>query len=85
MECLPTHCPDRNLAGVCSPVVRCRPVPEHPTVFYHLAVYDCRLHKVREAWTWLEHAFEIGDAVQIKLKAPDYPDLEPLRAEIREV
>ena len=54
-------------------------------MFYHLAVYDCRLHKVREAWTWLEHAFEIGDAVQIKLKAPDDPDLEPLRAEIREV
>ena len=59
--------------------------PEHPTVFYQLAVYGCRLHKVREAWAWLERTFEIGDADQIKLKALDDPDLEPLWAEISEV
>ena len=59
--------------------------PEHSTVFYHLAVYGCRLHKVREAWAWLERTFEIGDADQIKLKALDDSDLEPLWAEISEV
>jgi len=59
--------------------------PEHPTVFYHLAVYGCHLHKLGEAWTWLERAFNVGDTNQIKLTALDDPDLEPLWTEIAEV
>jgi tetratricopeptide (TPR) repeat protein len=59
--------------------------PEHTTVFYHLAVYGCKLRKLREAWSWLERTFEVGDANQVKLKALDDPDLEPLWTEIGEV
>jgi len=58
---------------------------EHPTVFYHLAVYGCHLHKLADARTWLDRAFEIGDGDQIKLQALDDPDLEPLWVEIREI
>jgi predicted Zn-dependent protease len=55
---------------------------EQPIILYHLAVYGCHLHRLWEAWTWLERAFEIGDPAQIKMKALDDPDLEPLGAEI---
>ena len=54
-------------------------------MFYHLAVYGCYLHRLREAWTWLDRAFGIGDVNQFKLKALDDPDLEPLRADIADV
>jgi len=59
--------------------------PEQTTIFYHLAVYGCHLHRLQGARKWLERAFEIGDANQIKLKALDDPDLEPLWAEIGEI
>jgi len=59
--------------------------PDQTTVFYHLAVYGCRLLRLREASKWLERAFEIGDAKQIKLKALDDPDLKPLWAEFGEI
>ncbi len=59
--------------------------PDQTTIFYHLAVYGCHLRRLREAGKWLERAFEIGDAKQIKLKALDDPDLEPLWAEIGEI
>src|SRR5438477_263094 len=36
--------------------------PEQTTMRYHLAVYACHLRKLGEAWSWLERAFEIGDA-----------------------
>ena len=51
--------------------------PDQTTMFYHLPVYGCHLHRLREAKKWLERAFEIGDAGQIKLKALGDPDLEP--------
>ena len=59
--------------------------PDQTTIFYHLAVYGCHLRRLREARKWLERAFEIGDAKQIKLKALDDPHLEPLWAEIGEI
>ena len=59
--------------------------PKQTTLYYHLAVYACHLQLLREAWSWLERAFEIGDARQIKLKALDDPDLEPLWTDIAEV
>jgi len=59
--------------------------PDQTTIFYHLAVYGCHLGRPREARKWLERAFDVGDAGQIKLKALDDPDLEPLWAEIGEI
>ena len=59
--------------------------PDQTTIFYHLAVYGCHLRRLREARKWLERAFEIGDAKQIKLKALEDPDLEPLWVEIGEI
>lgn len=59
--------------------------PNQTTVFYHLTVYGCHLRRLRDAMKWLERAFEIGDATQIKLKALDDPDLEPLWVEIGEI
>ena len=59
--------------------------PDQTTILYHLAVYGCHLGRLREAGKWLERAFEIGDAKQIKLKALHDPDLEPIWVEIREI
>ena len=43
---------------------------------YNLACYACRLGRLKEAWEWLEDAFELSDANQVKLMALDDPDLE---------
>ena len=59
--------------------------PEQTTALYHLAVYGCHLRRLRELKKWLERAFEVGEANQIKLKALDDPDLEPLWAEIGDI
>lgn len=48
------------------------------TMRYNLACHECQLGRLDLAKAWLEKAFEIGDAREIKLAALDDPDLEPL-------
>ena len=52
------------------------------TLPYHLARYCCRLGQVDEAKTWLEQAFAVaqekGEMDQLRLRALNDPDLEPL-------
>jgi tetratricopeptide (TPR) repeat protein len=59
--------------------------PSNPIIPYNLACYACQLGNLKEAWEWLEKAFDIGDAKKIKLMALDDPDLEKLWVEIGEV
>ncbi len=59
--------------------------PGHAMIMYNMACYACQLGNMEEAWDWLEDAFELGDAKQMKLRALKDPDLEKLWAEIGEV
>jgi len=59
--------------------------PKQPLIPYNLACYACQLGGHEEAWKWLEIAFDLGDAKQVKLMALQDPDLEPLRTEIGEI
>jgi tetratricopeptide (TPR) repeat protein len=52
------------------------------TIRYNLACYECQLGRPDQARDWLEKAFALGDASQMKLAALDDPDLEPLWLEI---
>ena len=45
---------------------------------YNLACYECQLGNLDRAKRWLEKAFELGDARNMKLAALDDPDSEPL-------
>jgi len=59
--------------------------PKQPLIPYNLACYACQLGDRQEARKWLEIAFALGDARQLRLMALKDPDLEPLRAEIGEM
>jgi tetratricopeptide (TPR) repeat protein len=50
--------------------------PKDWAVHYDIACYACRLGKLDEARAWLEKAFSLGDAKQLKQMALDDPDLE---------
>jgi predicted Zn-dependent protease len=52
---------------------------------YFLARYACRLGNKKEAWEWLEIAFDLCGAKEVKLLALDDSDLEPLWTEIGEI
>lgn len=52
--------------------------PESATMRYNLACYECQLGHLDLAKAWLEKAFEIGNAREMKLAALDDSDLEPL-------
>jgi tetratricopeptide (TPR) repeat protein len=59
--------------------------PKEWLIRYNLACYACQLGKRKEAWKWLEFAFDLGHPKIVKLMALDDPDLEPLWAEISEI
>jgi hypothetical protein len=59
--------------------------PNEWIIRYNLACYACQLGNHQEAWKWLEIAFNLGDANQVKLMALDDPDLEPIWADISEI
>jgi len=59
--------------------------PKEWLIRYNLACYACQLGNRKEARTWLELAFELGDPKQVKLMALDDPDLEPIWTEIGEI
>jgi predicted Zn-dependent protease len=52
--------------------------PASATMRYNLACYECQLGRMQQAKQWLEKAFALGDAKELKLAALDDPDLEPL-------
>jgi len=53
------------------------------TMRYNLACYECQLGHLDLARTWLEKAFKLGDATEMKMAALEDPDLEPLRRAAR--
>jgi tetratricopeptide (TPR) repeat protein len=59
--------------------------PKESIIPYNLACYACQFGKLKEAWDWLEKAFDLGDPKALKLQALDDPDLEPLWLEIGEI
>ena len=59
--------------------------PDEWQIPYNLACYSCQLGELKEAWQWLERAFTISDKVEIKTKALEDRDLEPLWKQIGEI
>ena len=55
------------------------------TMRYNLACYECQLGRLKQAKKWLEKAFQMGNAKEIKLAALKDPDLEPLWKRIGEI
>lgn len=53
--------------------------PTNELLPYNLACYACQLGRLEEARSYLEKAFALGDAQELRLKAQDDPDLKPLR------
>jgi tetratricopeptide (TPR) repeat protein len=58
-----------------------RRLPREENILYDLACVCCALNRPREGLAWLDWAMNIG-GYEIKLRALDDPDLEPLQAEI---
>ena len=58
--------------------------PKEWLISYKLACYACQLGKRKEAWEWLEYAFDLSGGTEVKLMALHDPDLETLRMEILE-
>jgi tetratricopeptide (TPR) repeat protein len=59
--------------------------PKEWRIRYNLACYACQLGNKKEAWKWLEFAFDLSGAKQVKLMALNDPDLETLWTEIAEI
>ena len=56
--------------------------PEDAILLYNLACYECLLGRLEQTKHWLQAAFEIGGAQELKPMALRDPDLEPLWREI---
>jgi tetratricopeptide (TPR) repeat protein len=56
--------------------------PSQPMIAFNLACYACQLGRLEEAREWLRKAIDLGDEKEIKTRALDDPDLEPLWANI---
>jgi tetratricopeptide (TPR) repeat protein len=67
--------------GVLLPVLQ--RFPKEYVMRYNLACYSCQLGRLDEAREWLKKAIALVGADTIKEMAVTDPDLEPLRAEIR--
>ena len=52
--------------------------PTDPTIPYNLACYTCQLGDLVAARDWLAQAFRLGNAMEIKGRATEDPDLAPL-------
>jgi tetratricopeptide (TPR) repeat protein len=59
--------------------------PKEWRIRYNLACYACQLGNKKEAWKWLEFAFDLSDSKAVKLMALNDPDLETLWTEIAEI
>ena len=56
--------------------------PGNELLPYNLSCYACQLEKLGEAKDWLREALTLGDPVELKQKAVEDPDLEPIWDEI---
>jgi Flp pilus assembly protein TadD len=56
-----------------------------PTIRYNLACYECQSGNLEQAKSWLEQAFLLGNAQEMKLAALDDTELEPLWQHIGEL
>jgi len=56
--------------------------PISATIRYNLACYECQLGRLEQAKGWLEKAFQLDHAKELKLMGLDNADLEPLWKEI---
>ncbi|HUD47575.1 MAG TPA: hypothetical protein VMR33_12140 [Candidatus Baltobacteraceae bacterium] len=56
--------------------------PKELLIAYNLACYECQLGNLMPAREWLETAFDLGNAKQVKVMALNDRDLEPLWAEL---
>ena len=52
--------------------------PADATIPYNLACYTCQLGDLVAARDWLAQAFRLGNAMEIKSRATEDPDLAPL-------
>jgi tetratricopeptide (TPR) repeat protein len=52
--------------------------PNEWVIPYNLACYSCQLGELNEAFRWLERAFAVSGKAEIKTKALEDRDLEPL-------
>ena len=59
--------------------------PSQPKIAFNLACYACQLGNLADARDWLRKAIELGDKKEIKARALEDPDLEPLWARIGEL
>jgi tetratricopeptide (TPR) repeat protein len=59
--------------------------PKEWLIRYNLACYACQLGNKKEAWKWLEFAFDLSGGKHVKLMALNDPDLEPLWTQISEI
>jgi len=59
--------------------------PKEWLIRYNLACYCAQLGLLKEAWQWLEKAFDLGDSKKLKLMALDDPDLESFWANIAKI
>ena len=56
--------------------------PSQPMIAFNLACYACQLGRLDEAREWLRKAMDVDDEKEIKTRALDDLDLEPLWANI---
>src|SRR2546425_128141 len=81
MNPLPKFAEVQTISSVCL-WRRSRRFPSQPMIAFNLACYACQLGRLEEAREWLRKAMDLGDEKEIKTRALDDPDLEPLWANI---
>ena len=59
--------------------------PAEYLIRYNLACYTCRFGDLKESLQWLKRAFDLSGSKEIKLKALEDPDLEPLWSKMGEI
>ena len=59
--------------------------PREWRIAYELACYCCKLGERKDALRWLEQAIDVAGKLDIRLKALDEPDLEPLWLDIADI
>jgi Flp pilus assembly protein TadD len=59
--------------------------PKVETIAYNLACYECQLGDLPAARQWLGRAMKLHDRAELKARALEDPDLQPLWTEIRQM
>jgi predicted Zn-dependent protease len=59
--------------------------PDDWRIAFSLACYSCRLGNLRDALRWIDYAIDLAGKLDIRMKALDEKDLEPLWLNISEI